>query len=511
MKLLSSSIGRFLRSSLDGLETTCKQLRQFTTSKALYKSKEFTSSLEAVKDIPSGSRLLVGGLGVCGLPSDLIKSLSETAITDLTIVSSTCGIESFGLGWLFSKHMVKRVISSYIDGNPEFIRQYFDGRVELELIPQGTLAERIRAAGAGIPAFYTQTGCSTVIESGGWPIKYKANGDVDIISEPKESRLFDNTRYILEHALNADFAFVKAWKGDKAGNLVFRKTARNFNAPMAKAAKVCIAEVEELCEVGTIDPDDVDLPGIYVHRIVRSSGEKPIERLVYAQSKEQFVPASAARHRIARRAALEFKDGMYVNLGIGIPSLCQLYIPNDISVTLQSDVGILGLGPYPKAGQEDPDLINAGKETVTVIPGASYFSSDESFAMIRGGHLDMTVLGAMQVSCQGDFANWVVPRESVKGIGGAMDLISSPKTKVIVCMEHLSKHGEPKIVSSCTLPITGEKVVDMIITEKCVFNVTKESGLVLTELGEDVTLENVVQSTDCEFQVADVVKPMKGS
>ncbi|KFD47519.1 hypothetical protein M513_11613 [Trichuris suis] len=406
--------------------------------------------------------------------------------------------------------MVKRVISSYIDGNPEFIRQYFDGRVELELIPQGTLAERIRAAGAGIPAFYTQTGCSTVIESGGWPIKYKANGDVDIISEPKESRLFDNTRYILEHALNADFAFVKAWKGDKAGNLVFRKTARNFNAPMAKAAKVCIAEVEELCEVGTIDPDDVDLPGIYVHRIVRSSGEKPIERLVYAQSKEQFVPASAARHRIARRAALEFKDGMYVNLGIGIPSLCQLYIPNDISVTLQSDVGILGLGPYPKAGQEDPDLINAGKETVTVIPGASYFSSDESFAMIRGGHLDMTVLGAMQVSCQGDFANWVVPRESVKGIGGAMDLISSPKTKVIVCMEHLSKHGEPKIVSSCTLPITGEKVVDMIITEKCVFNVTKESGLVLTELGEDVTLENVVQSTDCEFQVADVVKPMKG-
>uniref|UniRef100_A0A5S6QNC1 Succinyl-CoA:3-ketoacid-coenzyme A transferase n=1 Tax=Trichuris muris TaxID=70415 RepID=A0A5S6QNC1_TRIMR len=493
---------------LQWMEIPPTPIRPFATSSTLRRNKEFTS-LEAVKDIPSGSRLLVGGIGVCGIPSDLIKSLSETGITDLTIVSSTCGIENFGLGWLFSKQMVKRVIATFVDGNPEFTRQYFDGKLELEIIPQGTLAERIRAGGAGIPAFYTQTGCSTVIESGGWPVKYKANGEVDIISESKERRLFDNVPYILEHAINGDFALVRAWKGDRAGNLVFRKMARNFNVPMAKAAKVCIAEVEELCEVGAIDPDDVDLPGIYVHRVVRSSGEKLIERLVHAQAKQQFVPATAARHRIARRAVLELKDGAYANLGIGIPSLCPLYIPKDITVTLQSDVGILGLGPYPEAGQEDPDLINAAKETVTVLPGASYFSSDESFAMIRGGHLDMTILGAMQVSCQGDFASWVVPRKVLKGIGGAMDLVSSPKTKVVICMEHLSKQGEPKIVSSCTLPITGEKAVDMIITEKCVFNVTKDFGLLLTELGEDVTLEDVIQSTDCEFKVADVVKPMK--
>jgi 3-oxoacid CoA-transferase subunit A len=248
--------------------------------------KVVSSASEAIVGIVDGSSLAVGGFGLCGVPSTLIAALHDAGVSDLEAISNNCGVDDWGLGILLRDKRIRRMVSSYVGENKEFARQYLQGELEVELTPQGTLAERLRAGGAGIPGFYTITGAGTQIAEGGLPWRYNTDGSVAVASPPKETKVFEvdgeEKEFVLEHAIVADFGLVRAWKGDRHGNLVFNKSARNFNPLCAMAGRVTIAEVEELYEPGELDPDEIHLPGIYVQRVLpltpEQAAEKRIER-----------------------------------------------------------------------------------------------------------------------------------------------------------------------------------------------------------------------------------------
>ena len=253
--------------------------------------KVMASANEAVSDIASGSSLAVGGFGLCGIPSVLIGALIESGVDELEVVSNNCGVDDWGLGQLLATRQIRRMMSSYVGENKEFARQYLAGELEVELTPQGTLAEKLRAGGSGIPAFYTATGVGTQVAEGGLPWRYGSDGSVMVASPGKETRIFEtregDKEFVLERAIICDFGLVRAWRGDRHGNLIYRESARNFNPLAAMAGKITIAEVEELVEPGDLDPNAVHTPGVYVHRVV------------------PLTPAQAADKRIERRTVRE--------------------------------------------------------------------------------------------------------------------------------------------------------------------------------------------------------------
>jgi len=409
---------------------------------------------------------------------------------------------------------IDKLIGTFIGSNREFERAYLRGEIGIEVMPQGTLAEKIKSGGKGIPAFWTRAGVGTVVEYGGFPIKYKlgGNGEVEVATQPKISREFNGKKYIMEETIFGDVALVKAYRADKRGNLQYRLSARAFNEDMATAAKYVIAEVEEIVENGEIDPNDVHTPGVFVDSIVLTDDRpKAIEVLIEVPktpSSSSLISANISaleegRERIARRIAREILPGLGVNIGIGIPTRIPKYIHRDIGVNIYSENGVIGIEGYPGIGESDPDMINAGCETVCVSPGASFFSSSDAFGMVRGGHLDITVLGALQVSSKGDLANWIVPGKMMNGMGGAMDLANSG-AKVIVAMEHTAK-GAHKIVEECSLPLTGKGCVTLIVTEKAVFDYSINGRLTLREIAQGSTLEDIRASTGCPFELSPTI------
>ncbi|UNI22517.1 3-oxoacid CoA-transferase [Purpureocillium takamizusanense] len=492
-----------------------------STPSARRDSKVLGSADEAVADVRSGSTILSSGFGLCGVAETLIQAMHRRGVKELhslTAVSNNAGMEGLGgLSSLTKAGQVDRLILSYLGNNKALERKYLTGELAVELCPQGTLAERLRAGGAGIPAFFTPTGAHTLLQDGDIPTRLGPNGTVLEKGKPRETREFDGRAYLLERALTGDVAILRAWKVDKAGNCVFRYTTKAFGPLMAKAAKLTIVEAENIVEVGEIHPNAVDLPGIFVDRVVPATADKQIEVLKLRdddandKTNKAVDEAQERRNRIGRRASQELKQGYYVNLGVGIPTLAATFIPEGRTVWIQSENGILGMGPYPTRDQVDADIVNAGKETVTLVPGASCFDSSESFGMIRGGHVDVSILGALQVSAAGDLANFMIPGKVFKGMGGAMDLVANPdNTKIVVATEHVAKNGSSKIVQQCALPLTGARCVSTIITDLCVFQVDRQNGgLTLTELAPGVSIDEVRSKTEADFKVADDVKTME--
>lgn len=436
------------------------------------------SAREAVADIPDGATVMVGGVHLCGIPENLIGALEERGVQDLTLISNNAGAEDFGVGRLIANGQVRKLIASFLGGNSDVQRRYFRGEVDLELLPQGTFVERVRAGGAGIGGFFSPVAPETAAAEG------------------KEVRIFDGRPCVFERALSADFAMIKAYRGDGAGNLTYRKTTRNFNPAMAMAGRTTIAEVEDVVPAGALNPESVVTPGIFVQRLMRgASYQKRIEIRTVRRRVE--ATDTDPRERIARRIAAELRPGEYVSLGMGIPARAVSYIPLELDITVHSGTGILGVGEYPAEREIDPDLINGGRETITSIPGAAFFGGNEGFDIVRGGHLDAAVLGALEVDQAGSVASWTVPGKLVNGVGGAMDLAINAK-RVIVAVEHVTRDGKSRLVRRCSLPLTAARVAQTIITDLAVIDVTPR-GLVLREIATGLTVDEVRSRTDAEL------------
>lgn len=433
---------------------------------------------EAAAMVKDGDRIMGGGFGMTGNPVHLLHALAESSVKNLTFIGNNVGEAGLGGGRLLRNGQIKKAIGSFFTSNPEAVQAAQSGAIEVQLIPQGSLAESIRAGGAGIGGFYTPTALGTVI------------------AENNDSKIIDGKTYVFVPALRANVAFIRAWKGDTAGNLVYRMTEQNFNKGMAMAADLVIAEVEEIVPVGELSPEQIHTTGNYVDYLVQA--HTTLEELgssasIAASSKK----VSKSRMNMARRALQELNKGDVVNLGIGIPTLVADFITPEHGIILHTENGMLGVGPAPKEGGAMEYPVNAGKIPVTALPGSSYFDSSDSFAMIRGGHIDVAIMGGLQVDEKANLANWAVPNKPLLGVGGAMDLASGAR-KLIITMTHSSRDGRAKIVPECTLPLTAMGAVDLVITDLAVFSYD-EGLLTLIELMPNATLDEVRAKTSANF------------
>ena len=439
------------------------------------------TAAEAAKLVPDGATIMAGGFGMTGNPVHLQHALAECPVKNLTIIANNVGEPGLGGGRLLRNSQIQKAIGSFFTSNPEAVRAVQNKQIEVDLIPQGTLAEAIRAAGAGIGGFYTPTGVGTAI-TGNY-----------------ERKTINGVEHVFMPALRADVALIRAHRADTAGNLIYRMTERNFNPLMAMAADLVIAEVEEIVPVGKLSPDEIVTPGLFVDYLVQA--HLTLEDLgssagIGGAGKE----TDSTRLRMAQRAFAELKRGDVVNLGVGIPTLVADLITPEDGIILHTENGMLGVGPAPKSGGAMEYPVNAGKQPVTALPGSSYFDSALSFAMIRGGHIDVAIMGGLQVDEEANLANWAVPGRPLLGVGGAMDLASGAK-KLIITMTHTTPEGEPKVVPRVTLPLTALRAVKVVITDLAVFQFIS-GQLTLTELMPGITREQVLAKTSAKFREA---------
>ena len=436
---------------------------------------------QAAALVKTGDTLIVGGFGMTGNPTQVLHALAETDVGDITYIANNVGEPGLGGGRMLRNGQIRKAIGSFFTSNPEAVAAAQSGAIEFEVMPQGTMVEAIRAGGAGIGGFFTPTAAGTVLAEG------------------RETRRIDGRLHVFQPALRANVALIRAWSADTAGNLSYRMTEQNFNRAMATAADLVIAEIEECVPTGELPPESIHTPGCYVDYLV------PVKTSVAdlgssASIADSGKKAGGMRMKLARRALAELRPGDIVNLGVGIPTLVADLITPAHGIILHTENGMLGVGPAPESGGALEYPINASKIPVTALPGSSYFDSADSFAMIRGGHVDVAVMGGLQVDERANLANWAAPGRPLLGVGGAMDLASGAK-RLIVTMTHASRDGQSKIVPSCTLPLTATNAVDVIITELAVFRFC-DGRLTLTELLDGASLEEVKAKTDALFEIA---------
>ena len=436
------------------------------------------SAEQAASLVKDGDVILGGGFGMTGSPVNIIHELAKTKTKDLTFIANNVGEPNMGGGRLLNNGQLKKMIGSFFTSNREAVLAAQEGRVAYELLPQGTLAEAIRAGGAGIGGFYTPTSAGT------------------LIAEGQETKVINGKTHVFIPGIRGNVAIIRAWKADTAGNLQYRMTEQNFNKAMATAADLVIAEVQEIVPVGQLDPNHIHTPGCFVDYLVeRKLTEADLGTSASVGSSKVI---DEKRMNMAKRAFAELKKGDVVNLGIGIPTLVADLIKPEDGIILHTENGMLGVGPEPKGGGGAMDYpVNAGKVPVTALPGSSYFDSADSFGMIRGGHIDVAIMGGLEVDAQGNLANWSVPGKPLLGVGGAMDLASGAK-KLIITLGHTDPSGASKVVERCTLPITDYQCVDVLITELAVFKFM-EGRLTLVEILPGSSLEEVRAKTNANF------------
>ncbi|MDE2855321.1 MAG: 3-oxoacid CoA-transferase subunit B [Chloroflexota bacterium] len=438
------------------------------------------SAEEAAALVKSGAVMMVGGFGMTGAPVHLLHALAETDARDLTYIANNIGEPGLGGGRLLRNGQIKKAIGSYFTSNREVVEAALNGDIDYELLPQGSMAEAIRAGGAGIGGFYTPTAAGTGL------------GDA------ADARMINGRAQVFVAGLRADVALIRARRADEAGNLAYRLTEQNFNKAMATAAELVIAEADEILPVGALAPEHIHTTGNYVDVLVEA--ETTLEELgTSADVRALREKVDERRMAIARRALAELKAGDVVNLGIGIPTLVADLITAEHGIIMHSENGMLGVGPAPETGGALDYPVNAGKAPVTALPGSSYFDSADSFAMIRGGHIDVAIMGGLQVDERGNLANWSMPGAPLLGVGGAMDLASGAR-RLIITMTHCNRDGGAKLLPRCSLPLTAPAAVDLVITELAVFAFDAE-GMRLVELMPGASLDEVRAKTGARFRV----------
>jgi 3-oxoacid CoA-transferase len=461
--------------------------------------KVVSSPAAAIEDIADGSSIGIAGFGVAHrFPSSLVTALHERAVKGLTVYCNGLGQPGHPTAHLLADGGQIAHLVTCFSARPGVVseaeRQIRSGQMTLEMVPQGTLVERMRAGGAGLAAIYTPVAVGTAVAEG------------------KDVRYFDGRPYVLERAITTDFALIRAYRADRMGNLQFRGGSRNFNVSFAKAARVAIAEVDEIVAVGELSPEEIDLPGVFVARVVRSTIQMDVKNLPMRPSRpadsarEYFGKRALTRTEIARRTARLLPDGAVVNLGAGLPNLVSNHI-GDRSVVLHSENGILNYGAIITGADFDPDIHDASGYFVQVRPGASFFDSVTSFEIARSGRLDAVVLGAYQVGANGDLANWAAPGMTGGGIGGAMDLAVGAR-RVIIMLEHTDSKGHPKLVERCDYPLTAPGCVDVVVTDLALLT-RNGGGFRLDEIARGFTVEEVLSLTAMPVTVADRVGVMQ--